>query len=90
MRWIAATALLVVSASTISVSSSTVFADCPDGSYPWLSHRGVEYCKRDLVGPSEPAHASPSYCSYGVRASAHRAGKAICKERKKIDRAAGS
>jgi hypothetical protein len=90
MRWIAATSLLVVSASTVFVSPRTVFADCPDGSDPWLSRRGVEYCKRDVVGPSEQAHASTSNYAYGARSSAHRAGQAICKERKKIDRAAGS
>ena len=83
MRWIAATLLLVVPAST-------VFADCLEGSYPWLSRRGVEYCKREVVGPSEPSLASLSNCSYGARPSADRAGKAACKQHKKIDQAAGS
>jgi hypothetical protein len=83
MRWLAATLLLVVSAST-------VFAECPEGSYPWFNRRGVEYCKRDVVGPSEPSLASLSNCSYGSRASVDRVGKTVCTKRKKIDRAAGS
>jgi hypothetical protein len=72
MRWMLAVAGLVVSAGSAA-------AECPAGAYPWVDRRGVEVCKRDVVGPREPA-AGAEACPAGTVAAADRWGGQICRK----------
>jgi hypothetical protein len=53
--------------------------DCPRGSYPWVDRNGVEYCKRDVIGPQEPRADGVARCPPGTRASAER-GVRTCRK----------
>ena len=71
MRWMLAVAGLVVSAGS-------AVAECPAGAYPWVDRRGVEVCKRDMVGPRELA-AGAAACPAGTVAAADRWGGQTCR-----------
>ena len=70
MRWI-------VTALALAMSAESAVAECPAGAYPWVDRRGVEVCKRDMVGPREPA-AGGEACPAGTVAVTDRWGGLTC------------
>jgi hypothetical protein len=76
MRWFVAATV----AALCSLPASAFAIDCPPGAYPWVSARGLEYCKRDIYGPQEPA-AQPSAesCPAGTRIVTNRSGERVCR-----------
>jgi hypothetical protein len=75
MRWMLAVAWLVVSAGS-------AMAECPAGAYAWVDRRGVEVCKRDIVGPT----VGSEVCSEGTRAATDRRGARTCKNLRSAER----
>ena len=71
MRWMLAVAGLVVSAGSAA-------AGCPAGAYPWVDRRGVEVCKRDMVGPREPGVGGEA-CPAGTVVATDRWGGQTCR-----------
>ena len=69
MRWMLAVVGLVVSAGSAA-------AECPAGAYPWVDRRGVEVCKRDMIGPRV---AGAEACPAGTVAGADRWGGQTCR-----------
>jgi len=65
LRALTSTAVLVLSANT-------ALARCPEGSYPWVDRRGVEYCRQDLIGPREASLADDGGCPPGTRTCGKR------------------
>jgi hypothetical protein len=71
MRWMVAVMGLVVSAGS-------AVAECPAGAYPWVDRRGVEVCRRDMMGPREPVFGGKS-CPHAMRTATDRRGGHVCK-----------
>ena len=69
MRWI-------VTALALAMSAGSAVAECPAGAYAWVDRRGVEVCKRDIVGPT----LGREVCSEGARAATDRWGTRTCKK----------
>jgi hypothetical protein len=72
MRWLLA-------ASLIALGWSAAHAlECPPGAYAWVNKRGVEYCKREIVGPPAAA-AGLEVCPAGTRPLTDRRGNIVCR-----------
>jgi hypothetical protein len=75
MRW-------SIAASLFALCSTPVLGlECPDGAYPWIGRHGVEYCKRDIIGPQAPVKSTEA-CPAGMRLVATPQGDRVCKRAK--------
>ena len=71
MRWI-------VTALALAMSAGSAVAECPAGAYPWVDRRGVEVCKRDMIGPREPGVGGEA-CTAGTVVATDRWGGQTCR-----------
>jgi hypothetical protein len=69
MRW-------TIAATLIAISAAPALAACPPGAYLWAGRNGVDYCRRDVVGPADGIEACPS----GTRAATDRWDARICEK----------
>jgi hypothetical protein len=57
----------LTSATLLVLPANTALARCPEGSYPWVDRRGIEYCRQDVIGPREASLADDGGCPQGTR-----------------------
>jgi hypothetical protein len=69
MRW-------TIAATLVAISTAPAFAACPLGAYAWPGRNGVDYCRRDVVGPADGIEACPA----GTRAATDRWDARICEK----------
>ena len=62
----------LTSATLLVLSATTALARCPEGSYPWVDRRGVEYCRQDVIGPREASLADDGGCAPATRTCGKR------------------
>jgi hypothetical protein len=72
MRWSIAAAIVVIS------SGPACAITCPEGAYPWIGHRGVEYCRQDFIGPRDATPGRHKACPPGKKLATNSAGRQTC------------
>ena len=65
----------LTSAALLLVAASTALARCPEGSYPWVDRRGIEFCRQDLIGPREASLANDGGCPHVANAGPRTCAK---------------
>ena len=65
-----------IAATLVALSSAPALAACPPGAYAWPGRNGVEYCRRDVVGPADGVEACPA----GTRAATDIWDARVCEK----------
>jgi hypothetical protein len=67
---------LIAAGLVMFPTGAALALDCPQGAYPWVGRNGIEYCKRDVIGPQ--GRDTVETCAAGTRLSTDRGGNRIC------------
>jgi hypothetical protein len=68
----------ILFAMALAFISSSAWADCPMGSYPWVDNWGTQICKRYDGGSTSTIQGSLNNCPMGTYPSVDSWGNRIC------------